>query len=283
MVRYGDPDGFPVLYFHGYPGSHHEARLAEPVARRGGFALYALDRPGYGASPAHPELTLAGWPAFQENLVKTLGLSHYGVIAVSGGAPYAYAQHHEADSQLVFTLILCGLTPVTGIRDYRRLPLLMRVHAILLRSSPRLVAREADWIAKRIRAEPSWLWRRVYRQADECDRAVLADPEIRSLLEQSWTTAFCGGGQGLVQDLARYLSHWPYSGPPKRRSPLWVFHGRKDRIVPPDRVLDFASGIQGAELRLFENEGHFSLPLRRQDELCGTMSSSLRCGSPGGD
>ncbi len=281
VVRYGDPDGFPVLYLHGYPGSHHEARLAEAVGRRGGFSLYALDRPGYGASPGRPELALADWPAFQRNLIETLGFLRYGVLAVSGGAPYAYAQHHEASSHLAFTLILCGFPPVTGPLDYRRLPFLMRAHAILLRSFPRLVAREADWIAKRIRAEPAWLWRRVYRQVDDCDRKVLADPQIRSLLEQSWHTALSGGGQGLVQDLARYLSPWPYSGPPQKKSPLWVFHGCMDRIVPSDRVLDFASGIQEAEVRLIENQGHFSLPLRCQDELWGTLSSLLhRGGAP---
>jgi pimeloyl-ACP methyl ester carboxylesterase len=280
VMRYGNPDGFPVLYFHGYPGSHYEAHLAEPVTRRLGFALYALDRPGYGASPAQPELRLADWPSFQKKLVETLGFSRYGVLAVSGGAPYAYAQHHEADSHLVFTIILCGLPPVTGPLDYRRLPFLMRAHAILLRRAPRLVAGEADWIAKRVRSEPDWLWRRVYRQVDACDREVLADPRIHSLLGQSWRAALSTGGQGLVQDLVRYLSPWPYSGPPQRRTPLWVFHGGKDRIVSSDRVLDFASGIQGAELRLIENEGHFSLPLRREDELWATLAASLRPSFP---
>ncbi len=279
VVRYGDPEGFPVLYLHGFPGSHREASLAEPWVGGLHLALYAIDRPGYGDSPGCPQLPLAGWPGFQKELADALGLTRYGVLAISGGAPYAYAQHHEADSRLAFTLILCGLPPVTGREDYRRLPFLMRFHAVLLRSVPNLVAAEANWIARRVRRDPGWLWRRVYRQVHDCDREVLTDPGIRSLLEDSWRVGLSHGGQGLIQDLVRYLSPWPYAGRPPGRSPLWIFHGREDRIVTPDRVLDFASRIRGAQVRLIENEGHFSLPLRQADDRWATLARELLRGS----
>ncbi len=47
-LELGDPEGSPVLYFHGYPGSRLEGRLAAGAARRHGLRLIAPDRPGFG-------------------------------------------------------------------------------------------------------------------------------------------------------------------------------------------------------------------------------------------
>ena len=44
----GDPQGIPILYFHGSPGSRLEAIFAEDAAIKHGYKIYALDRPGMG-------------------------------------------------------------------------------------------------------------------------------------------------------------------------------------------------------------------------------------------
>ena len=60
----GDPDGPPVVYFHGNPGSRLEVDL--PASRRAaeqlGFRLLAPDRPGMGLS-SFRTFTLRGVPA----------------------------------------------------------------------------------------------------------------------------------------------------------------------------------------------------------------------------
>lgn len=47
---YGQPDGEPVFYFHGHPGSRQEARFARQAAAGAGLRVIALDRPEYGLS-----------------------------------------------------------------------------------------------------------------------------------------------------------------------------------------------------------------------------------------
>src|SRR5579872_7299331 len=49
-LELGDPSGPVVLYFHGYPGSRLEARVAAAAATRLGVRLLAIDRPGFGLS-----------------------------------------------------------------------------------------------------------------------------------------------------------------------------------------------------------------------------------------
>ena len=45
-AQYGTPDGEPLLYFHGHPGSRLEARFAHRTAAEAGLRVIALDRPG---------------------------------------------------------------------------------------------------------------------------------------------------------------------------------------------------------------------------------------------
>ncbi|MEJ2698283.1 MAG: alpha/beta hydrolase, partial [Desulfuromonadales bacterium] len=73
-AEFGDPLGRPVLYFHGFPASRLEARLAHEAALRTGVRLVAADRPGSGLSDFLPERTLSDWPVDVTSLAESLGL-----------------------------------------------------------------------------------------------------------------------------------------------------------------------------------------------------------------
>jgi pimeloyl-ACP methyl ester carboxylesterase len=61
--EYGDPRGKPVLYFHGIPGSRHEALLLEPGLAGGGIRLIAVNRPGFGSSDLKTGRRFTDWPS----------------------------------------------------------------------------------------------------------------------------------------------------------------------------------------------------------------------------
>jgi hypothetical protein len=46
----GDPEGRPLFYFHGGPGSRLEGLLYDQFNRQLGIRMIAPDRPGYGLS-----------------------------------------------------------------------------------------------------------------------------------------------------------------------------------------------------------------------------------------
>src|SRR5215469_10466634 len=62
-LELGDPAGPPVLYFHGFPGSRLEARVAAEAATRLGVRLLAVDRPGFGQSTFQAGRTVRSWAA----------------------------------------------------------------------------------------------------------------------------------------------------------------------------------------------------------------------------
>ena len=89
-TEWGLPDGKPVLFFHGVPGS----RLwcpDEEATSAAGVRLIAPERPGSGRSDPLQGRTLADWPKDVEALADALEISSFGSSGVSAGGPYAAA------------------------------------------------------------------------------------------------------------------------------------------------------------------------------------------------
>lgn len=63
-AEYGDPDGKPVMYFHGHPGSRREwpAFYSNDSAAELGARIIAIDQPGHGLSDFMPSREILDWP-----------------------------------------------------------------------------------------------------------------------------------------------------------------------------------------------------------------------------
>ena len=89
--EYGDPRGRPVVFCHGWPSSRTMAELTDSAARELGIRIISPDRPGISRSDFQLERRLLDWPPVLRALVDHLGLDQFRVLALSGGAAYAYA------------------------------------------------------------------------------------------------------------------------------------------------------------------------------------------------
>src|SRR5260370_2073133 len=89
--EYGDENGLPVIFCHGWPSSRTMARLTDKAARDLGIRIISPDRPGISGSSLQPNRKLLDWPPLVQRLVDSLHIGEFRVLAISGGAPYAYA------------------------------------------------------------------------------------------------------------------------------------------------------------------------------------------------
>jgi pimeloyl-ACP methyl ester carboxylesterase len=89
--EYGDPGGVPVVFCHGWPSSRIMAQLTDDAARDLGIRIISPDRPGISGSTLQPDRKLVDWPRVVEQLVDHLAVGEFRMLAISGGAPYAYA------------------------------------------------------------------------------------------------------------------------------------------------------------------------------------------------
>src|SRR5256714_5678795 len=139
--EYGDPTGAPVMFCHGWPSSCTMAQLTDEPARELGVRIISPDRPGISGSSLQPDRKLADWPRVIEGVLGHLGIGEFRVLAISGGAPYAYATAATMPGRVRAIAIVCGATPMAELQDRRGLLPLYRWMLALYRSRPQLLRR----------------------------------------------------------------------------------------------------------------------------------------------
>lgn len=90
-AEFGCPDGMPIIFLHGWPGSCLDAAFFHASAAKHNLRLISPDRPGCGKSDAKPGRTLLEYPDDLVELAAHLDIREFGVLGVSGGGPYAMA------------------------------------------------------------------------------------------------------------------------------------------------------------------------------------------------
>lgn len=256
---YGDPGGFPVLYFHGFPGSRLEASLVADEALSRRVRLIAVERPGYGLSDPQPGRRLLDWPADVAALVDALGLERFSILGASGGGPYALACAFSPAARLKRVGLAAGLAP---LREGQLKPA-SRLGMLLVRGAfPLLQA----LLASQARRHPGRVVALAARLLSAADREVLRRPEVNAVFQRSLQEAFRQGSAGMEGDMAIYGSLWGFRLQ-EVRFPVELWHGEADRLLPVRMGRQQAAALAHASARFLPGEGHFSLPVNRAGEL----------------
>jgi pimeloyl-ACP methyl ester carboxylesterase len=136
-AEFGDPDGRPVLFFHGTPGYRLNPWTTNAEMRSLEVRLIALDRPGVGRSTPRPQRRLLDWPDDVQTLAGSLGLERFAVVGFSNGGPHAAACAYKLG-----TRVSGADRPATGQHQRRAVPRHPSIGRPALTAYPRrLVAR----------------------------------------------------------------------------------------------------------------------------------------------
>ncbi|MEK6231603.1 MAG: alpha/beta hydrolase [Luteolibacter sp.] len=265
--EFGDPSGKPVFYYHGWPSSRLQARLAHHVAKDRGIRLIAADRPGIGKSTLIRDRKLDDWPELMARFADHLGIAKFGQLGVSGGGPYVLACAAMIPERLTGSAVLAGMVPLPltdlgteGLHPlYRTLIPLRKAPAPFFTGGFRLASLAAKC---RPDAIPMSLLLRSLSRADR--EIMLHDTEIWPVLTKSFTEGVCGlsGGQGVMTDAEIYLSK-PEFRPEEISHPIRYWHGGDDKNIPTTLVEDLTAKMPNATLDIVDGLGHFSLAVLR--------------------
>jgi pimeloyl-ACP methyl ester carboxylesterase len=112
-AEFGAPEGMPVFYFHGFPGSRLDYLFFDDgeVAMENNARIIAVDRPGMGQSAFKRGRQILDWPDDVIALADALRIDRFGVLGISGGGPYAAACAFKIPARLTATGIVCGMGP----------------------------------------------------------------------------------------------------------------------------------------------------------------------------
>ena len=273
--EYGDPSGVPVIFCHGWPSSRTMAQLTDDAARGLGIRIISPDRPGISGSSMQGDRKLSDWPALVERLVDDLGLNDFRILAISGGAPYAYATAIAIPERVRAIAIVGGVIPFAELKDFTGLLPLYRWMLAFYRNRPQLLrqlfrlARPFLSFRAPIRLRPLLLKMLLLRP---CDAASLRDNAAFEAIFESQRRAWRGSAEGVMDDARIYAHPWGFAVEDVR-VPVRLWHGKQDRAFAVCLAEEIANRLPNCKARFIENEGHYSLPIRHIREILQDLIS----------
>lgn len=280
VAVYGDPQGKPVLAFHGTPASRLMYRKGDIAARQLGLKLIAPDRPGYGLSPMDVGATLASRTNMHAALADALDLEQFALIGISGGGPYATALAARLGNRVT---ALALVSPMGPVADYvaaglPRLPVLQRRFFLKLSQRRWLIAPGAALGVAAFRRAPRSVAKLFKRALGGDDDRVLSDPGVLDNLIDMTQEALRSGAVGALADFRIFGQPWPVDYD-AISAPATIWAGTADKVVPVPVCAYLAHRIPGARLKTVPGAAHFWI-LEHVEEVLAEAKSMIEKAPP---
>jgi pimeloyl-ACP methyl ester carboxylesterase len=273
--EYGNANGEPVIFCHGWPSSRIMARLTDEPARDLGIRIISPDRPGISASSLQPDRKLTDWPRLVERIADHLAIRDFRMLAISGGAPYAYATAAAMPDRLRTIAIVAGAPPIAEVSDTNALLPLYRWMLALYRTRPRLLrrlfylARPVLSLRPPVRLRPLVLKMLLLRP---CDAESLRDAAAFEAIFESQRRAWRASAEGVIADAQIYAEPWGFALEDVR-VPVRLWHGKQDRAFSIHLAEEVAKRLPNCKARFVDGAGHYSLPIRHMREILEDLIS----------
>lgn len=280
-AEYGNPNGKPLLYFHGYPSSRIEAEPADEMARRCGLRLLALDRPGFGISTAQPGRKMLDWSEDVRAFATGMGLERFAVMGLSGGGPFALACAYALPRNMVSAVGLFASGPPWEAGK-QHMSLVRRISSAMAKYWPtglgivlslcvrglRAIA-TAGPVIKRLDA---WLELESKKKEDEKlaeePSKQQEDPLAKKttkerreyLLRLLIDEPFNQGSAAAVEEAELLSSQdWGFKLEDVDFDTIRIWHGAKDANAPIVMMRYLADKLPHSVLREYENDSHYTM------------------------
>lgn len=268
-AEYGDPNGYPLIWCHGNPGSRRDADLLEPTLLQAAHVRAIVpDRPGIGLSTWRANRKINEWPTDLAALTAALKIERFALMSLSAGAPYALACARAMPHRITRAGIVSGVGPLDVLTDAERRQQ-GPAYFVMARRSYWLV-RIVTWLMQRGLHQPDKLMTQVLATLPSADQTVINEPRTRQSFLNMLHEAFRQGGRGLAWDATLIARPWGFS-PREIKLPVYLWHGDADRNAPLAMGGYLAEQIPNSYLYILPGEGHFSVALRQITTILRTL------------
>lgn len=272
----GDPQGSPLIYFHGTPGSRLDMAFADDLAADLGVRLVSFDRPGYGGStPAR--FGLASVARDTAAVADELGIERFATLGQSGGGPFSLAAGGILGDRVTRVGVAAGPAPfelAPGLLD------LLDDNDIaalaLLPGDPVAAARGfADgfeaFAAVARDSSPAELAAGFDSLLSTRDRELMTDERLATAFGATVQEGLRQGTTGPGWDNVSWVGTWEVD-PTTVSRPVLLWYGDEDRMAPKGTGEWLRDNIPGAVLVLREGEGHLGF-MEHTAEIFGALTA----------
>lgn len=276
VVSAGPDDGRCYLFHSGTPSAANvNPRVIEQTARRG-LRFVSFSRPGYAGSTPNPGRSVGDVANDVATILDSLGIDTFICAGQSGGGPHALACAALLPDRVLATATLAGAAPWPaegiewlegmGPENIVEFEASMRGAEALTPVLERDAAHLRDVTPEAVAAALGGL-------VSDVDKAVLTG-EYAEFMATSFHRAVSKGIAGWRDDDLAFVKPWGFDLA-AIRTPVAVWQGGEDRMVPMAHGAWLARHVAGAQSNLLPPEGHLSLAINRLgDVLDGLLAMS---------
>ena len=256
---HGDPNGTPVFFLHGNPGSRYMRHPDEGIVEDLGICLITPDRPGFGFSDFKPNRKLIEYPDDLIQLADYLEIEKFQVFGVSAGGPYVAACAYSHPERVTQAAIVSGAAPFNRRGALRGVN---HAYQAVFRTSAQM-----PYVALRplIEAQiqialhqPHKMWMQRLHIASKGDRYVLDELEINEEIDEYYREAARFGAKGIAWESKIVVSPWGFY-PNQIRVPIHLWYWEDDSIVPQQMGQFLHSQIPNSIPHFHSGGGHYAI------------------------
>ena len=204
----GQPDGTPIFYFHGIPGSRLDFQhpFNRPALDETDAWIVGIDRPGYGGSDFQAGRKFTDWPADVAVVADALGIDDFGIVAYSGGAPYAIACALAFPERITRVGIVSGCGPAEMPGFYGGMGRTDALLCRIARWAPAVGRLAVNQAGRRLERSPEKFSDGFDRELSPPDVVVHRQDGMRDAVRAAFREAVKKGPRGIIEDYRIWFS-----------------------------------------------------------------------------
>ncbi len=252
---YGDPDGLPVVFSHGFADSRIIRHPDDELTASLGVRMIAPDEPGVGGSSPLPDRKMVDWGGDIEQLADSLGLDTFAVAGHSGGGPHALSIAVYLPERVTHGVLASpvgpfdedGFAKMLVNHDLKLVVKLRHFHHIIR------WAYQSD-IKKAQKDIGSYV--ETMAEDDESDAPTfLASAAQQQMFEDNFATGMAQQEEGLYE-MTMALWHWGFEIEDVQQ-PFDVYYGDADDIISPTMPARVAERLPNGTAHIWPGAGHY--------------------------
>ncbi len=252
---YGDPDGLPVIFSHGFADSRIIRNPDEQLTAGLGVRVIAPDEPGVGGSSPLKDRKMVDWGPDIEQLADALGLDTFAVAGHSGGGPHALSIAVHMPDRVTRGVLASpvgpfdedGFAKMLVNQDLKLVVKLRHFHHVIrwayksdLKKAQNDIGSYVDSLAEDDKSD-----------AD----TFLASPAQKEMFEENFSTGIAQAEEG-IYEMTMALWHWGFEIEDVQQ-PFDVFYGDADDIISPTMPARVAERLPNGTAHVWPGAGHY--------------------------
>jgi pimeloyl-ACP methyl ester carboxylesterase len=253
-TAWGPPDGTPVVFFHGCPGSRLQG-FGTATAEQLGVRVVALDRPGIGGSSPWPGWTLTGWAPTVAAVLDRLGFDEVALCGHGAGGAAALAVGRALPGRVRRIAVVSGGDCPSDPEVLAGLEPHDQAMIRLVAEQPEQAEAALAHLARGIAADPTVAVQLVTSHWSELDRQIGTRLDLGDILTTAYAEAV-RNPDGFARDSIVAISPWGFDAAEVTvRTTVWAGEHDVWRFHAPDRGRSLPERLPNGELVSCPNDG----------------------------